>query len=172
MANPKTHSGRVGLGVGLGKGYKNLAPADSHIHFLSAKGIKISQPFFRGIKLGHSPLELTLYVPTTQGREKLVETPIQKMRVEEAEKEMSKMFGGTTEVSAVGRWYDDDGKFVREPIGKVTSYTTPRNFNRGKSAFEDYVKQIARRYNQRQITLEYEGDMFFYDNPDKQEEKK
>jgi len=172
MTNSKPRSGRVGLGVGLGKGYRNLAPADSHIHFLSAKGIKISQPFFRGIKLGHSPLELTLYVPSTQGEDRLMETPIQKMRVEEAEKTMSKMFGGTTEVSAVGRWYNDHNKFVREPIGKVTSYTTPKAFNKGKSDFEKYVREIARRYNQTTITLEYEGDMFFYNNPDKQEENK
>jgi len=31
---------RKGLGKGLGTGYKNLAPMDSHIHSLSAKGVK------------------------------------------------------------------------------------------------------------------------------------
>jgi len=31
---------RRGLGKGLGTGYKNLAPMDSHIHSLSAKGVK------------------------------------------------------------------------------------------------------------------------------------
>lgn len=31
---------RKGLGKGLGQGYKNLLPMDSHIHSLSAKGIK------------------------------------------------------------------------------------------------------------------------------------
>ena len=31
---------RKGLGKGLGVGYKNLIPLDSHIHSLSAKGIK------------------------------------------------------------------------------------------------------------------------------------
>jgi len=31
---------RKGLGKGLGTGYKNLAPLDSHIHSLSAKGVK------------------------------------------------------------------------------------------------------------------------------------
>ena len=30
---------RRGLGKGLGTGYKNLAPMDSHIHSLSAKGV-------------------------------------------------------------------------------------------------------------------------------------
>jgi exosome complex RNA-binding protein Rrp4 len=31
---------RKGLGKGLGCGYKNIAPMDSHIHSLSAKGMK------------------------------------------------------------------------------------------------------------------------------------
>jgi len=31
---------RRGLGKGLGTGYKNLAPMDSHVHSLSAKGVK------------------------------------------------------------------------------------------------------------------------------------
>ena len=31
---------RRGLGKGLGVGYKNLAPMDSHVHSLSAKGVK------------------------------------------------------------------------------------------------------------------------------------
>lgn len=171
MATPKNLSNRVGLGVGMGKGYKNLTPIDSHIHFLSAKGVKMYQPFFRGVKMSHSPLELTLYVPSTQGEKDLMNASIQKARTTEAEGEMSKIFGGTTEVSAVGRWYNDKGLFVREPIAKVTSYTTPKAFNDGKKRFEDYVRQIARRYNQSSIALEYEGDMFFYNNPNKEAEK-
>lgn len=35
---------RKGLGYGLGKGYFNLLPKDSHIHALSAKGISLKQP--------------------------------------------------------------------------------------------------------------------------------
>ena len=34
---------RKGLGKGLGMGYKNIAPLDSHIHSLSAKGVKTLQ---------------------------------------------------------------------------------------------------------------------------------
>ena len=34
------YNSRKGLGKGLGTGYKNLVPMDSHIHSLNAKGIK------------------------------------------------------------------------------------------------------------------------------------
>jgi hypothetical protein len=163
---------RRGLGVGLGKGYKNLAPADSHIHYLSAKGIKMQQPFFKGVKLGHSPLELTLYVPSTFGESKIEPPAVRKKRINEAESTMSRIFGGTTEVSAVGRWYNNAGKFVREPIGKVTSYTTPKDFNKGKREFESYVKRIADKYGQTSIALEYEGDLFFFNAPKTKGENK
>jgi len=40
---------RKGLGIGLGIGYKNLVPLDSHIHSLSAKGVKsVSLPKYMG----------------------------------------------------------------------------------------------------------------------------
>jgi len=32
------YNSRKGLGKGLGTGYKNLVPMDSHIHSLNAKG--------------------------------------------------------------------------------------------------------------------------------------
>jgi hypothetical protein len=39
---------RKGLGKGLGQGYKNIAPMDSHIHSLSAKGVRtVAKPVFR-----------------------------------------------------------------------------------------------------------------------------
>ena len=38
---------RKGYGKGLGMGYKNLMPMDSHIHSLSAKGIKSQREKFR-----------------------------------------------------------------------------------------------------------------------------
>jgi len=36
----RTYNNRRGLGKGLGCGYKNIAPMDSHVHSLSAKGQK------------------------------------------------------------------------------------------------------------------------------------
>lgn len=38
---------RKGLGKGLGSGYYNIAPMDSHIHSLSAKGVKSAQQIFK-----------------------------------------------------------------------------------------------------------------------------
>jgi len=128
----------------------------------------MTQPFFHGQKLGHNPLELTLYVPSTQGESKVVPLREQRQRVKDAESKMARIFGGTTEVSAVGRWYNDKNRFVREPIGKVTSYTTPEDFEKGRKAFEEYVNDIGRKYDQTSLSLEYEGDLFFYDVPKKE----
>ena len=41
---------RQGLGKGLGMGYKNIAPLDSHIHSLSAKGQKTKSLYMMGLQ--------------------------------------------------------------------------------------------------------------------------
>jgi hypothetical protein len=161
-------SARAGLGVGQGSGYKNILNDDSYKHYLAGKGVTIYQPFFKGTKMEHSPLELTLYVPSTQGENRVVRKPEQKKRLVDAEQKMSRIFGGITEVDATGRWYNGKGRFVREPIGKVTSYTTPEAFEKGRADFEKYVRQIGRKYGQTSLAMEFEGDMFFY--PVKKEE--
>jgi len=43
---------RRGLGKGLGTGYKNLAPMDSHIHSLSAKGVRTCPAHGREVRYG------------------------------------------------------------------------------------------------------------------------
>lgn len=152
---------RQGMGKGMGCGYKNLAAGDSHVHFLAAKGISVSPPVFKRSRMGHNPLELTLYVPSTQGREDVVSVPKQKARIADAEQEMSKLFEGYTEVGATGGWMDK-GKLIQEPQGKVTSYTTEAKLKSGRKGFEEYIKRIKKDYDQDQIAIEYEGDLFFY----------
>jgi len=51
---------RKGLGKGLGTGYKNLAPLDSHIHSLSAKGVKtMSKKKFHTYSLKNPSLDFS-----------------------------------------------------------------------------------------------------------------
>jgi hypothetical protein len=153
---------RIGLGTGMGRGYKNLAPRDSHVHYLAGKGVTIYQPFFKGQRLGHNPLELSLYVPSTQGKSKRILTTEFNKRLGDAEKTMSQLFGGYTKVNAEGGWVDN-GKVIQEPVGKVTSFTTVKDFEKGKAEFEQYVEHIRNKYRQASISLEFEGDLFFYE---------
>jgi len=46
---------RKGLGKGLGMGYKNIAPLDSHIHSLSAKGQKTKMLYGKSIAVWSCP---------------------------------------------------------------------------------------------------------------------
>lgn len=153
---------RKGFGRGMGKGYKNLMPHDSRIHFLSAKGISVQPPVFKKSHMEHNPLELTLYVPSTQGESTLIGKRERMERIQDAEEKMSNLFGGYTEVDATGGWVNDDNKLVQEPEGKVTAYTTQQKLKSGRKGFEDYVKKIKKDYGQSAISIEYEGDLFFY----------
>ena len=52
---------RKGLGKGLGKGYYNIVPMDSHIHSLSAKGVKTK--ILQSLKLKKTSLKATGFEP-------------------------------------------------------------------------------------------------------------
>ena len=56
---------RKGLGAGLGMGYKNIAPLDSHIHSLSAKGVRSASTLYAENKL-------TFGIIPTQEKEGLI----------------------------------------------------------------------------------------------------
>lgn len=166
--NPK----RVGMGKGMGRGYHNLLLTDSRIHYLSAKGIKIKQPVFRADKLGHAPLEITLYVPSTEkdakGEDRVIRDEDFLKRIDEAENEMIDLFEGYTRVSADGGWYNKEKKeYIKEPVATVTSFTGVKKFEENRKKFEDYVEDIRDRYDQDSISIEFEGDLFFYEKPKK-----
>ena len=156
-------SPRVGMGEGQGSGYKNILNDDSYKHYLAGKGVTIYQPFFKNQTLGHNPLELSLYVPATQGEAGEISDQDFLKRVSKAERKMSKLFGGYTEVSATGGWVNEKGKVIQEPVGKVTSFITPEDYENNRSKFERYVESIRKKYGQTSMSLEFEGDLFFYE---------
>ena len=153
---------RKGMGVGRGRGYYNIAPQDSYIHYLSGKGIRIKQPVFQKLPMGHNPLELTLYVPSTQGESELITPKKFDKRITEAELKMSELFGGYTQVDTQGGWVGERG-LVREPVAKVTSFTTIKDFEKNKAEFEGYVEEIRGKYGQESMSIEFEGDLYFYE---------
>lgn len=152
-------SSRKGLGKGQGKGYKNMMPYDSHVHYLAGKGVTIYQPVFAGQKLTHLPLEVTLYIPSTL-RDQPVSLTEFKRRTSDAEKKMSELFGGFTRTETQGGWVDRGGNLIEEPVATVTAFTTTDGFEAKKAEFEDYVKEIQDKYRQDAISIEFEGDLY------------
>lgn len=152
-------SQRKGLGKGLGRGYKNLLPYDSHVHYLAGKGVAIYQPIFSKQKLTHLPLEVTLFVPSTL-RDEPVSNAEFKKRVDDAEKTMSRLFGGYTKTDTRGGWVDADGNLIEEPIATVSAFTTINTFEENKKKFEDYVEEIQQKYKQDAVSIEFEGDLY------------
>jgi hypothetical protein len=155
-------SNRLGLGTGKGKGYKNLTHYDPHVHYLAGRGVKIYQPIFSNIPMEHKPLELSLYVPSTQGEKKRIDKAKFNKRIKDAETKMSKMFGGYTQVDTQGGWIGSTG-LVKEPVARVTSFTSEEDFENNKAKFEKYVSNISKKYEQESVSIEFEGDLYFYE---------
>ena len=161
---PVKVSRRRGLGVGQGKGYRNMLPQDRYVHYLAGKGITIYQPIFKKLPMGHNPLELSLYIPSTKGKKKLTKKEFDK-RINNAEKKMSNLFGGYTQIDTTGGWVSGN-KLIEEPVATVTSFTTIDNFEKNKAEFENYVEEIRNKYKQESIAIEFEGDLYFYEPKD------
>lgn len=157
---------RVGMGQGQGRGYKNILTTDCHIHYLSAKGIRIKQPFFPGIKMGHNPLELSLFIPSTtknsEGKDMEVTSREFTGRLQDAERKLSNLFGGYTRVNAEGGWVNEKDRLVEEKVGSVTTYVTESALTEKRAELERYIEGIRKSYKQDSIGIGFEGDMFFY----------
>jgi hypothetical protein len=109
----------------------------------------------------HLPLETTLYVPSTDAKQRIIPENKQAQRVMLARRKMSQLFGGYTSVRATGGWISGKKRLIREPVFKVTSFSEVSKFKRNKGAFVKNVKDWGKAWGQQQMSVEYEGDMYW-----------
>jgi len=100
---------RKGLGKGLGMGYKNIVPIDSHIHSLSAKGVKSKRPMMMYAK-GVSAKE----------KERLVKLALDRDDITAKELKAIEDYAGS-QVEEIEEWYDEKG-FLLVKMDDGTSY--------------------------------------------------
>ena len=100
---------RKGLGKGLGMGYKNIVPIDSHIHSLSAKGVKSKRPMMMYAK-GVSAKE----------KERLVKLALDRDDITAKELKAIENYAGS-QVEEIEEWYDEKG-FLLVKMDDGTSY--------------------------------------------------
>jgi hypothetical protein len=110
----------------------------------------------------HLPIENTIYVPSTSGvkEQKKIDDIAMQKRVNEVRKYMSKKFGGYTSTKATGGFVLRDGKLVKEPVVKVTAFSSKQDFiNQQKNLFNQ-VGRWKKKWKQESVSYEQEGDLF------------
>lgn len=131
----------------------------------------IPQPFPR-TKMFRLPLENAVYVPATQGVDKVIKKPEHRRRTKQVEDFLSKRLGGFTKVESGGEYYSSDKKkMVREPVNKVTSFAEKEKFDKHKEEIKEFLEKKGREWGQESMGFEHEGDLFYLDTTKKVKKK-
>jgi hypothetical protein len=112
-------------------------------------------------KMFHLPIEVSVYVPSTQDVDKVVSKSEMKLRVEEVKKYLATLFGGFSSSSVEGGFLASDGKVVKENVERVVSFAPKADFDKNKEALVQKASEWAAKWGQEAIGLEHEGDLYY-----------
>lgn len=100
---------------------------------------------------------LVVLVPSTSGGRKVdIEH-----RVDETQRYLTKLFGGTTKVNAQGTYTGRNGRVVKERISEVEIYTSPEQWEQKKNALLGWLRSKKKGWKQEELAIKYEEDMFW-----------
>jgi hypothetical protein len=112
-------------------------------------------------KMFHLPLEMVVYVPSTQDVDNVISVDEMDNRVNEVKTYLAGKFGGYTASDRLGGYVDSKGNLVNEEVVQVVSFSTKEDFETHK---EELIKQIAKwgkQWGQEAIGFEFEGDLMY-----------
>jgi hypothetical protein len=112
-------------------------------------------------KMFHLPIEVSVYVPSTQDVDKVVSKSEMKLRVDEVKKYLASLFGGFSSSTVEGGFLASDGKVVKENVERVVSFAPKEDFEKNKEALVQKASEWATKWGQEAIGLEHEGDLYY-----------
>jgi hypothetical protein len=124
-----------------------------------AKGGEVDLP--KANKMFHLPLELSVYVPSTQDVDKVISERELKERVNEVSEYLARLFGGFTKSDKIGGFMSSKSELVTEDVVPVVSFATESDFNANKNKLVNKLSEWAKRWGQEAIGFEFEGDLYY-----------
>jgi hypothetical protein len=112
-------------------------------------------------KMFHLPLELAVYVPSTQDVDKVISESELKSRVDEVSKYLATIFGGFTKSEKVGGFMTSQSELVTEDVVPVVSFATKSDYEANKNKLVSKLSEWARKWGQEAIGFEFEGDLYY-----------
>jgi hypothetical protein len=112
-------------------------------------------------KMFHLPLELSVYVPSTQDVDKVISDSELDARVDEVSKYLAKTFGGFTKSDKVGGFMTSQSELVTEDVVPVVSFATKDDYEANKNKLVSKLSEWARKWGQEAIGFEFEGDLYY-----------
>jgi hypothetical protein len=112
-------------------------------------------------KMFHLPLELAVYVPSTQNVDEVISEGELNARVNEVSKYLASTFGGFTKSERVGGFMTSKSELVTEDVVPVVSFATKEDYEANKEKLVEKLSEWARKWGQEAIGFEFEGDLYY-----------
>jgi len=112
-------------------------------------------------KMFHLPLELAVYVPSTQDVDEVISEGELNARVNEVSKYLASTFGGFTKSERVGGFMTSKSELVTEDVVPVVSFATKEDYEANKEKLVEKLSEWARKWGQEAIGFEFEGDLYY-----------
>jgi hypothetical protein len=112
-------------------------------------------------KMFQLPLEMVVYVPSTQDVDKVISVDKMNKRVDVVKEYLASKFGGYTSSDKLGGYVDSTGNLVNEDVVQVTSFSTQEAYNENKEELINQLAKWGKEWGQEAIGFEFEGDLMY-----------
>jgi len=112
-------------------------------------------------KMFQLPLEMVVYVPSTQDVDKVISVDKMDKRVDEVKEYLASKFGGYTSADKLGGFVDSTGNLVNEDVVQVTSFATKEAYAENKEELINQLAKWGKKWGQEAIGFEFEGDLMY-----------
>jgi len=111
------------------------------------------------------PMEVAVYVPSTQKANEIISKKEFNARIEEVETYLSNLFGGYSATTIDGGYISDDKEkgLIQENVARVASFGSKDGFEDKFDELRNKISEWCNSWSQESIALEFEGDMFYID---------
>lgn len=110
------------------------------------------------------PMEMAVYVPSTDKANIIISKRDYASRIEEVETFLSDLFGGYSAVSVDGGYISNDKGLIQEDVTRVATFGSTENFESKFTKLINKVVDWCNKWGQESMGFEFEGDMFYIDH--------
>lgn len=107
------------------------------------------------------PLEMAVYVPSTEKANQIVSKRDFAKRIEEVQIYLSQLFGGFSSVDVEGGYESNEKGLIQEDVTKVVAFANQDGFEDKFNTLMRKIVQWCKDWSQESIGLEFEGDLFY-----------
>ena len=107
------------------------------------------------------PLEMAIYVPSTDKANVIIPKTEFRKRIEEVEAYLSDLFGGNSSTSVDGGYMSTDKGLIKEDVARVSTFGQNDGFEGKFNTLVDKIIFWCGKWGQESMGFEFEGDMFY-----------